>query len=281
MPLLTPKDLAKISPVFKGRGGEALGRFLIKALGIKELSDTYESLAEHKGQDFAENYLKKTGAEYHIGYAERLDSIPDGPFITISNHPYGGIDGLILIDLFGHQREDYKVMVNKLLGMFKTLDSSFITVTPTGEERTAPTPDSISGIRLALKHIREGHPLGLFPSGAVSDLSIKDRCIRDREWQEAIIRFIRKARVPVIPVRFFDGNSRFYYSLGLLDWKIRLLRLPQEAINKKGRLIRVGIGETISVERQDEAEDFGKMLRDSVYNMKLPETFTKRSELWK
>ena len=128
----------------------------------------------------------------------------------------------------------------------------------------------MAGIRTALKHLREGHPLGLFPSGAVSDLSLKEMCIRDRQWQEAILRLIRKAAVPVIPVRFFDRNSDLFYLLGLIDWRIRVLRLPREVLNKKGRQVRVGVGRAISPAAQAQCsslQDFGRLLRDSVYGM--------------
>ena len=106
----------------------------------------------------------------------------------------------MLVDLFGHIRPDFKVMVNRFLGRIKALESNFICVTPNGSERSAPTKDSVQGIRDAIAHIRDGHPLGIFPSGAVSDLSIKDRCIRDRQWQEAVLRLIKKLNVPVVPV---------------------------------------------------------------------------------
>ena len=80
-----------------------------------------------------------------------------------------------------------------------------------------------------------------------------------------------KAGVPVIPVRFFDGNSAFYYSLGLIDWRIRLLRLPSEVFNKKGRTMRIGIGKVISVEEQkrfgNDVHAFRDFLRGSVYGM--------------
>jgi putative hemolysin len=149
--------------------------------------------------------------------------------------------------------------------MIKPLENCFIQVTPTGTERTAPTSASVSGIKAALRHLRSGGSLGLFPSGAVSDLSIKDRCVRDREWQEAVIKLIMKAQVPVIPVRFFDGNSVFYYSLGLIDWRIRLLRLPAEVFNKRGKTMHIGIGKVISVEEQKrfghDLRGFGEYLR--------------------
>jgi putative hemolysin len=175
----------------------------------------------------------------------------------------------MLVDLFGHIRPDYKVMVNKFLGRIDTLRGNFICVTPTVEERTAPTRDSIQGIKEAVAHIRSGGVLGLFPSGAVSDLSLKDGCIRDREWQEPVIKLIKKLNVPIVPVHFLDRNSNFYYSLGLIDWKVRILRLVAEVFNKRGKRTRIAIGEIITPEQQDNFSDirqFEDFLRNKVYN---------------
>ena len=110
--------------------------------------------------------------------------------------------------------------------------------------------------------------MGFFPSGAVSDLHLKTRDISDREWQESLVKLIKKAHVPIIPIRFADRNSMFYYLLGLIDWKLRLLRLPSEVFNKKNEVHRVLIGETISVETQDKFTDinsFRDFLRETVY----------------
>ena len=86
----------------------------------------------------------------------------------------------------------------------------------------------------------------------------------------SIIRFISKAGVPVLPVRFLDGNSRFYYSLGLIDWRLRLLRLPAELLNKSGKTIRLVTGPLISPEKIAEAanlQDLRSFLRASVYSL--------------
>jgi putative hemolysin len=149
------------------------------------------------------------------------------------------------------------------------LEENFIYVTPTGESRTVPTKESIQGIKDAVAHIRSGGVLGLFPSGAVSDLSLKDRCIRDREWQEPVIRLIKKLNVPIVPVHFIDRNSDFYYSLGLIDWKVRLLRLLAEVFNKREKRTRIAIGEIITPQQQSDFSDirqFSDFLRDKVYN---------------
>ena len=267
--LISLNELEKATPLFRGKCGNALCRGLMHLLSIDRVNDLYRRNSIVKGPDFTRAVLEDIGVEYEVLNQEVLANLPDGPFITISNHPYGHLDGVILVDLFGHIRPDFKVMVNKFLGRIRTLDENFICVTPIGEERTAPTKDSIQGIKDAVAHIRTGGALGLFPSGAVSDLSLKDRCIRDREWQEPVIRLIKKMNVPIVPVHFLDRNSNFYYSLGLIDWKVRLLRLVSEVFNKKGKRTRVAIGEIISPEEQavfTDIRQFGDFLRNKVYN---------------
>lgn len=282
MPIITPEEIGTLIPALKGNLGTRVSKLLFSILSMNKLNDAYDEVADHTGEDFAQKFLEHRGIDYQIGNSERLFHLPEGPFITISNHPYGHLDGVMLIDMFGHFRHDYKVMVNTILGLIKALEPNFITVIPTGKERTAPKAESISGIKATIGHIREGGAVGIFPSGAVSDLSLKDKCVRDRQWQEAAIKLIKKAEVPIVPVRFFDGNSNFYYLLGLIHYMVRLLRLPAEALNKGGSTVRLGIGQTIDVEKQKACrnlDEFSAMLRASVYGMEMPESFTYRSEL--
>lgn len=272
MPLLTLDEIEKTTPLFRGRIGNAVCRSLLKILSVEKINELYDRNCAQQGPDFAGAVLRDIGVEYKVYGREIPDTLNSGPFITVSNHPYGSIDGVILADLFGHLRPDYKILVNRILARIEALGPNFINVTPTGNERTAPTKDSIAGIKEAVRHVREGHPLGIFPSGAVSDLSLRDRCIRDREWQEPIIRLIMKLKVPIVPVKFADRNSLFYYGLGLIDWRVRLLRLPSEVFNKRGKEARVIIGPVIPPERQAEFPDplsFGKFLRDSVYSLPI------------
>lgn len=283
MPILTIQELERLSPLFRGRMGNRLGHGIMHWLSVDRLNALYDRHAHLSGPDFAHSILEDLGIHYevlgpgfeHIRHLSPTTPKFHSPFITISNHPYGSIDGIILADLFGHLYPSYKIMVNKILSRVEALSPSFISVTPTGVERTAPTTESIIGIRRALTQLRSGGALGLFPSGAVSDLSLRDLCIRDREWQPAIIRLIAKAQVPILPVRFFDGNSSFYYSLGLINWRIRLLRLPSEVFNKAHRPTRIGIGSPISVDEQQDylathtIEEFGQWLRHSVYDQNM------------
>lgn len=239
MPLLSLNELEKTTPLFRGRWGNAVCLGLMRMLAIDGVNDLYDRNSIFAGQKFAVAVLKDIGVEYEILNSDVLEHLPKGPFITISNHPYGHIDGVMFVYLFGRLRPDFKVMVNRFLGRIESLKDNFICVSPTGNERTSPTKDSIQGIKDAVAHVRDGHHLGIFPSGAVSDLSLKDRCIRDREWQVPVVRSIKKLNVPIVPVHFMDRNSDFYYMLGLIDWRVRLLKLPSEVFNKRNKKTRI------------------------------------------
>lgn len=275
MPVLSKEELGKIP----------FADFLLKLSGVQAINEAYDSLEDFTGPEFACRFLEKVGADYQIAGLGVLSSLPQGAFITVSNHPYGGIDGIALIDFIGHFRPDYKVMVNKFLSRVRTLEPNFITVTPNTNDSKGVDPHSIAGIKAALRQLGEGSPLGFFPSGAVSDLKYQNGFeISDREWQPSVIRIIKKARVPVVPIRFLDHNSLFFYLLGLVNWRIRTLRLPRELINKSGRQIRIVIGEPITVQQQDlikDLDEFSRMLRSSVYDIPVPapSAFTKRSSL--
>ena len=282
MPVISVEEAQRLLPKLDSKFGGILIKRLMRVSGVELANTLYDKNCHHLGPDFADGILHDLGVDYQVGQAERLKQLPEGPFITVSNHPYGHIDGMIMVDLFGHIRSDYKVMVNQILAHVQALSPNFIKVIPTGNEKTGPRAESLNGVRETLAHLRDGHPMGFFPSGAVSDLSLKDHCIRDRQWQEPVLRLIQKAGVPVIPVRFFDRNSLFFYRLGLIDWKVRLMRLCWEVFNKQGKDVRLGIGETISVERQKACaslEEYGQLLRSSVYDMLLPDTFVRRSEI--
>ena len=326
-PLLPLEEMASLSGLFRGSAGRVLAKGIKSLLKIDEVEYFYAKICGWDGEketgatgaEFAKGAIEESGFKMTLNGMPRDEAIgwlrenlPSGAFITISNHTLGALDGLGLIDLFGHAREDYKFMVNKLLMRMKAAASRFITVTPTGAERTAPTADSVAGVRAAVGHLQAGGCLGLFPSGAVSDkvpgrrplvtlppsgpvapssdpaaahdsasapadaapwglpAAYTEPRIRDREWQMSIIKFIKRAGVPVIPVLDATLNSNFYYNLGLIDWRIRITRLPAEMLNKRGKELRFVMGQAISPEQISSVSDIKDprtLLRASVYPM--------------
>ena len=289
MVIITAQEAARrISPVFAGRKGKLLFDLAAGVTGISKLNAMHDRLDRAGipyGPPFAQAILDEIGVGFRVGCPERLGTLPDGPFIVIANHIYGHLDGICLLDLFGHARPDTKVMVNEMLTWIPGLAPSFLAVNPATAVSKGVSDTSVNGVRSALLQLRDGGPLCLFPSGAVADLKPREGwTLRERDWQDAAVRLIRKARVPVVPVRFFDRNSRFYYALGLIDYRVRFIRLFHELFNKRGTAPRVAIGAPISVEQQEQYTDlqaFKAFLRSSVDDMPLPERFANRSELWK
>lgn len=285
MALLDDEQLKSLSPFFGTGFGRFSAKVMKKALALDDFIGCYERSAAGgtTGPDFARNVCLDSGAVYEVAGLEKLAAFKEGPFITISNHPYGGMDGIILVDVLGHFRSGYKVVVNKFIAILEAISCNFITVIPTGKKRTAANAQSIQGIKMMLRQLAEGHPVGMFPAGAVSNLK-PFHGIHDRPWQDAMIRVIQKAGVPVIPIRFFDGNTKFFYRLGLVSHTLRVMRLPKEVINKRGRQIRLAIGDPIPVEKQKEfksVQEFSDFLRHSVYDMELPpkEAFVSRDDV--
>ncbi len=291
MELISIHELEKASPLFRGRAGKAFALGLLRMLGVSEIERRIDGFERFRGPDFAQAINAEAGMNYTVNGLPREEALehfrgllPKGPFITICNHTQGALDGISLIDFFGHLRQDYKYMVNELLWRFEPLRENLITVTPNGNSIGTPTARSLSGVRAAKELLSSGGCLGLFPSGAVSDLKLfqsrpeipghpgmKEPRIRDREWQMSIIKFIRNAGVPVLPLRLLDGNSRFYYSLGLIDWRLRLLRLPSEMLNKSGKTLRILAGSLISpaeLASFNSMDDLRAFLRASVYSLK-------------
>ena len=288
MPVITHEQAAeKLSPIFKGKRGKFLFDLGIRLTGIDKVNRIHDKICQEGipyGPQFAHGIMEQIQVDFRIGNASCLQNLPEGAFIAISNHVYGHLDGICLLDILGQFRPQIKVMVNEMLMWIWGLAPNFISVNPVTNASSGTTATSINGVKNALLQLRSGEPLAIFPSGAVADVKPREGwSLSERDWQDAAIRLIRKAHVPIVPVRFFDRNSRFYYALGLLDYRIRFVRLFHELFNKKGTHPRVGIGETISTAQQDAVSDadFKAFLRSSVYDMPLPESFTLRSELWK
>ena len=282
MALIPIEELEKAIPLFRGKAGNAFARSLLRLINVDDIEKLNDRLSMHEGAEFARAVNEAVGISYTVDGIPReealehfRDKLPEGPFITISNHPIGSLDGLMLIDFIGHLRDDYKFMVNEILARFESLRPSLISVTPNGNILAPPTARSIAGVREAKLHLEAGGCLGLFPAGAVSDLKL-GRCpeneprVRDREWQTSIIKFIRNAGISVLPIRLLDGNSAFYYNLGLIDWRVRLLRLPTEMLNKAGKTLRLVTGPIITptqISALHDLETLRHYLRASVYSL--------------
>ena len=271
MSLITAREIARVIKLDKfGFIGTFVGWLIMKVLRITTINKKYDKYKHLHGLEFFSALLNEFQIKFEIP-EEDLKRIPKtGAFITVSNHPLGGIDGILLLKLLIEKRPDYKILANFLLHRIAPMKPFVMPVNPFEDRKDVKS--SLSGIKNALIHIKEGNPLGVFPAGEVS--TDKDgRHFVDRPWEKGAIKFIKKAKVPVIPIYFHAKNSRIFYFLSKLSPQFRTAKLPSELLSQKGRIIKVRIGKPIPVKDQDEfkkTKDFYKFIRQKTYMLANP-----------
>jgi putative hemolysin len=250
MGLVTAKEVAKAVNLHRyGVLGTFLGWFLMRITKISSINSFYDKHKHLEGVAFLDAILQHYEIDFEIP-AEDFRRLPkEGAYITISNHPLGGIDGVLLLKLMLESRPDFKIIANFLLHRIAPLVPYIMAVNPFEDHKDAKS--SITGFKHALGHIKEGHPLGIFPAGEVS--TYKDgKLIVDRPWEESALKLIRKAEVPVVPIYFHAKNSKLFYRLSRINDIFRTAKLPSEITTQRNRSIKVRIGLPIPVEVQKE-----------------------------
>jgi putative hemolysin len=271
MSLVTSKEIAQVIGLQKlGFLGTFVGWILLRILRISAINKIYDNNKNKADLDFLNGVLDDCKIKFEIP-EEDLKRIPkEGPFITISNHPLGGIDGVLLLKLLIEKRADYKIIANFLLHRVAPLKPYVMPVNPF--ETRKDVKSSMAGVKSALLHLREGKPLGIFPAGEVSTYK-DEKLIVDKPWEESAVRLIKKANVPVIPIYFHAKNSRLFYFLSKFSDSLRTAKLPSEVIHQGGRVIKVRIGKPISVKDQNEFTTlpaFYEFIRKKTYMLANP-----------
>lgn len=257
------KKAAKLDTI----GGDSIASLLMYILRFNKINKMYAKVEDKVGLEFLNAALDLLEVKYEIN-PEELKRIPKtGPFITISNHPFGGIDGLLIMKIFKEQRPDYKMLGNFLIKRIHQIED-FIVPVDNFESKTNRM-SSITGIKSAVNHLKEGNSLGIFPSGEVSTYYDNEPIeISDRQWEYSILKLIKKAEVPIVPVYFQGTNSRLFHILGLIHPLLRTIKLPSELLNKKNKVVRIRIGQPITLSEQNEHSDiskYGRFLRLRTY----------------
>ncbi|TGD57552.1 GNAT family N-acyltransferase [Flavobacterium humi] len=278
MGLVTAKEVAKAINTDKyGVLGTFSGWLLMKVLQISTLNKIYDRNKHLQDVEFLNSILDEFQIKFEIP-EEDLKRLPkDGPYITVSNHPLGGIDGILLLKLMLEREPNFKIIANFLLHRIEPMKPYIMPVNPFETHKDAKS--SVIGIKETLRHLSDGKPLGMFPAGEVS--TYKDgKLVVDKPWEEGAIKVIRKAQVPVVPIYFHAKNSRLFYLLSKINDTLRTAKLPSELLTQKDRVIKVRIGKPISVAEQNEHETieaYSEFLRKKTYM--LANAFEKETKL--
>ena len=266
MGLVTAKEVAKAINADKyGVFGTFSGWLLMKVLRISTLNKIYDKNKHLKDVEFLNAILDEFEIKFEIPEEDFKRLPKDGAYITISNHPLGGIDGVLLLKLMLEKEPDFKIIANFLLHRIEPLKPYIMPVNPF--ENHKDSKSSVIGIKETLRHLSDGKPIGMFPAGEVSTY-IDGKLVVDKTWEEGAIKVIRKAQVPVVPIYFHAKNSRLFYFLSKISDTLRTAKLPSEVNSQRGKIIKVRIGKAISVVEQNEhqsIEDYSEFLRKKTY----------------
>ncbi len=268
--VLNYDDIRQMVPKLDGH--EKLVNRLLKFLSVDKVNAVHAKCCDTPGPEFVKRLLfDEFKIRLRIDNEQVLDHLPEGAFITVSNHPFGALDGIALIYLITRRRPKFKVMVNMILNRIGAMRPNFIAVDAWASNDPAKRAVSVNGIREALRQIKSGEPIGFFPAGAMSKTTLCHG-LQDRPWQKSILQLIERAKVPVVPIFFHGSNSAWCNFLGHACWPARSLRLPAEVFRKVGTEMHISIGEPISPEEQarhsQSPEALGDFLRQRTYDLK-------------
>ena len=226
----------------KGFFGTGVSKLLYGICGLGEINRLFDGAADYQGREFADHLLENMNVTFDMD-PEQLNNIPKtGGFIVVSNHPFGGIEGVMLYSLIAKVRPDIKLMANFILSHIPNLKEAFFAVNPFSSN--PEWKSSVAGIKGAIEHVANGNGLGIFPAGEVSRYHGHDYP-EDLPWSNSVARIIKQSGVPVVPVYWHGRNSRTFYFLDKIHNMLGTARLMRELANKHDTCIPVQIGKPI------------------------------------
>ena len=193
----------------------------------------FEAMGVPHGQAFWKQALDVMGIELKTPQ-EQIDRIPkDGPLIITSNHPHGLVDGMVLAELIGRVRTDYKILTRSLLTGITEIDQFMIPV-PFPHEEDALEKNLVMR-KDAMNHLKGGGVVILFPSGVVGASKTAFGPVVEEQWNPFTAKMIQRSQAKVLPVYFPGGNSRWYQVANQISPTLRqslLLFEVVKALNK-------------------------------------------------
>lgn len=229
---------------FTNKVAELAGGAIEQLLALDKLDAFYERLDHGIPElDFMAQALERFEIEYRVSDEDRALIPKEGPAVVVANHPFGGIEGVIMGHLLKSIRPDVKIMANRMLHRIPELRELFIFVDVF--ETEAGFGVNMRALREALDWMKKGGLLVIFPAGEVSSLNLKQRTVTDPAWNHVAVKIARRTGADIIPA-FFDGtNGHLFQLAGLLHPRLRTIMLPRELLNKSRRDLKLRIGPAI------------------------------------
>ncbi len=251
--------LARIIPSFLVNG-------LKRLVHQDEINEILDKFGDISGLAFVNESLRYLGIQYNV---TGLDNLPDeGRFMFISNHPLGGLDSLILIDIIGKKYPNIKIVVNDLLMNVEPLKELFVPINKHGRQ----TQSYAKNIDDSYKSDSQ---ILYFPAGLCSRLQ-KGK-IEDLEWKKSYLNQAIKYNRDIVPIHFEGKNSNLFYRLANIrkaigiKFNYEMLMLPREMFLQRNATFEVNIGSPVKIEEIAAKRDnnfWNDFFRKQCYSLK-------------
>ncbi|MCD4746918.1 MAG: 1-acyl-sn-glycerol-3-phosphate acyltransferase [Bacteroidales bacterium] len=248
---------------------KSLPDFAIKIIAIiirqKSLNKLFSDNSDYVGVDFPPKVLEYFNVKVDITGESNLPI--NGKCIFVSNHPFGLIDGLIILSIVGKRYGDLRIISNDYLKYVKNLNpiTFYVNVFEKNSRRHIAKLKEVYGSDL---------PITNFPAGLVS--RIKNNKIQDGEWKKSFVKKSIENKRDIVPIKVSGRNSILFYAIFLcrqifkIKMPLELILLPREMYKKRGKTIKVSIGKTIHYQELHKTLshwEWAQDIRLSVYSL--------------
>jgi len=230
----------------------------------------FERMPHQTGQAFWRACLDVMRIELQTPQ-EQLENIPaEGPTVLVANHPHGLVDGMVLADLIGRRRDDYRILTRSILTGIDEDATNYMIPVPFPHEPNAQKK-MVEMRKKAMNHLKEGGLIALFPSGVVASSETMFGPVIEKEWNPFTAKMIRTSGACVVPLFFQGANSRLYQIANQISATLRQGLLLHEIVHSTGKPQAPIIGEAIPYDDMTELmpkqREFMAWLRDRTLNL--------------
>lgn len=211
---------------------------LDRILFIPRINRFLEKHGDKTGIEFIEELFDELDISYKLSNKDREKIPSEGKLIIVANHPFGGLDGLILLKLVSEIRNNVKIIANDVLMSIQNLADYFLPFDLLSKKDFKKNYLQIS------EALKKENAIIIFPAGEVARLTIKG--IKDKKWNKGAVYFAEKFQTPVLPIFIQGRNSFLFYLISIFSKKLSMFLLPYELFNKKNKSYEIKIGHPIS-----------------------------------
>ncbi|WP_259778573.1 lysophospholipid acyltransferase family protein [Aliiroseovarius crassostreae] len=240
-------------------------------LAIIRMVRKVEKQGVPKGQAFWRACLDVMGIDVQTP-VEELAHIPlDGPVVVVANHPHGLVDGMVLAQLIGQRRDDYRILTRSVLDGIDEVASSYMIPVPFPHDPEAQRK-MVEMRAKTMEWLKEGGLVTLFPSGVVASSDTLWGPPVERDWNVFTAQLIRRSGARVVPIYFPGANSRWYQIANRLSPTLRQGLLLREIVKSCNKPQRPVVGPVLTEAQMamlsEDPRGFMSWLRDHTLNLK-------------